>query len=129
MRFLVAEGRKDLAEELRLRLAAVDSGLISVGSIWLALSSHQRAVLVLLAKFRSVRRVRGCVYEVATTEDRAQPAFPTRLGTIRALGARGLIDWTGGAFDPESSAIISDRGRFVVTHGPANTHWMGSNHA
>ncbi len=126
IRFLLAEGRKDLADELHARLAADAAGLVRAGSTWLALSLHQRSVLLRLAKFRPVQRVRAKVYAVVAGAEPAQPAFPTRLATIRVLGAFGLIDWTGGAFDPEASAVISDRGRFVALHGSDNTHWMGS---
>lgn len=129
VRFLLAEGRKDLADQLRTRIAADNAGLVRAGSLWLTFSGHQRTVLLLLAKFRPVRRVRDKTYEVVAGVEPLQPAFPTRLATIRALGAFGLIDWTGGAFDPEASAVISDRGRFVALHGPDNTHWVGSGDA
>lgn len=126
LRFLLAEGRKDLADELRARISANDAGLVHAGSLWLTLSGHQRTVLLLLAKFRPVRRVRDKTYEIADLAESAETAFSTRLSTIRALGALGLIDWTGGVFDPEAAAMISDKGRFVALQGPDNTHWLGS---
>lgn len=40
-----------------------------------------------------------------------------RLATVRNLAARGLVDWDGGAFDPERRAVISELGRFVLAKG------------
>jgi hypothetical protein len=33
------------------------------------------------------------------------------------MAARGLLDWDGGAFDPEAAVTMSEQGRFVLAKG------------
>lgn len=46
---------------------------------------------------------------------------PIRLATLRKLAAHGLVDWDGGAFDPEAAAVLSEQGRFVLAKGRPET--------
>jgi hypothetical protein len=95
----------------------LDTGVSGAQSTWSALSQAQRAVLQEATEGdgratqdphnpnRFTMKVRmGCVIAI-------------RRPTIRALCERELMAWDGGAFNPEAAAVITERGRFAVTHG------------
>jgi hypothetical protein len=88
--------RPDLAGELEAKLRDVASGVERARNIWHSISPAQRRALEALGEGR---------------------ASDFRLATARNLCARDLIACAGGAFDPESKFVITEHGRFVLTHG------------
>lgn len=70
---------------------------------WAALSQAQRRVLSYMGEgYRSDFSALGVI---------------CGLRTARSLCARELIAVDGGAFDPESRFVTTERGRFVLAHG------------
>jgi hypothetical protein len=109
------EGRPDLADDLTQRLRDIDSGVHGARSTWHSISDAQRRVLLLLGSGpASLRRV-GRTYDVVSPL--GSRAIGIRLATARNLAARDLLEWTGGAFDPEASGVITEHARFVLKHG------------
>lgn len=113
---LIEEGRPDLADELDARLKDVETGVAQARSVWHSISPAQRRVLTQLASgATSLQRMEGTSYDVVSPL--GSQAVGIRLATVRALAARDLLDWTGGAFDPEKRAVLNEYGRFVVAKG------------
>src|SRR5580658_3016903 len=82
----------------------LDSGVMGARSTWHSISpAQQRALRTALEDTVDGKWVRG---------------IGAGVSTIRALCARDLMAWDGGAFDPEAAAVITERGRFVLAHGP-----------
>jgi hypothetical protein len=120
------EGRADLEAELDRNLRDVESGVTSARSTWHSISDAQRRVLILLAGGpASLRRMKGSTYDVVSSV--GSRATRIRLATVRNLASRGLLEWTGGAFDPEASARPTERMDFVMKHGrpEPGTHFEG----
>lgn len=92
------------AQRARLRAAAA----------WGSLSAAQARLLSGLRAHGWVLRRRGSMFDACAAGGSVAVAGVAHLRTVRALAARGLIDWDGGAFDPEAAAVLSDRGRFVA---------------
>lgn len=97
-----------------------DTGLYGARMCWHSISPAQRRTLLFLAPGRVLvrsARVRGHYDAVGTSAAVDTIAKAARLDTARNLASRGLLDWDGGALDPEGRAVPSDRGRFVLAHG------------
>jgi len=120
-------GRPDLVEDLDRRLRDGASGVTGARSAWHSISDPQRRALILLdgCHGRLVRPAGKATYVVMG--DRGQVAAGIRLATVRNLALRGLLEWHGGAFDPEAEAVMTERAAFVLRHGrPApGTHFEG----
>ncbi len=125
-----AVGRPEVADEMERNLQEVESGVRSARATWHSISDPQRALLAHVVERTGNMRL--------VISDRRAPAYqvdppgvplpkPARLSTVRALAARGLLDWDGGAFQPEGAAVANERARFVLKHGrPApGTHFHG----
>lgn len=126
MEMLHEEGRPDLAEGLVRRLKDIDSGVYGARSTWHSISDAQRRVLILLASGpASLKRMERTTYDVVSPA--GSRATGIRLATVRNLAARGLLEWTGGAFDPEAAARLTERADFVLKHGrpPAGQAFEG----
>lgn len=120
------EGRADLEADLDRRLKDGESGITNARSIWHSISDAQRRVLILLAGGPGdLRRMSGRTYAVVSPA--GTRATGIRLATVRNLASRDLLEWTGGAFDPEASARATERVGFVMKHGrPApGAHFPG----
>lgn len=116
------EGRPELADQLDQKIKDIDSGVQGARSTWHSISDTQRRVLLLLAggSQRQLARA-GDVYSIRGSGTADDPAKLIRTGirrpTVRALASRGLLEWTGGAFDPEAAAVLTEQARFVLKHG------------
>ncbi len=98
----------------------LDLGLTGARNCWHSLSPAQRRVLEALEPGRELVRLRCPRSGYAAVA--ARSALDSikricRLPTVRNLASRSLLDWDGGALDPEARAVLSDRGRFVLAHG------------
>ena len=115
---LIEGGRPDLAADLDANLKDIETGVSQARSVWHSISPTQRRALFRLASGpTSFRRMEGTRYDIVSPVGSMMTSV--RLATVRALAARGLLDWTGGAFDPEGSAVLNEYGRFVVAKGQA----------
>lgn len=113
-------GRPELADELDERLKLIESGVMGARSTWHSMSDAQRGLLAhVVERTGNMRLVIN--KEGALTYNVEPPgvplAKPARPATVRALAARGLLDWDGGAFRPEWAAVANERARFVLKHG------------
>ncbi|ACL60543.1 hypothetical protein [Methylobacterium nodulans] len=111
------KGRPDLLAELERNLRDVETGVSQARSAWHSISPAQRRVLEALGDGRRLVREGSSrtVYEAHGKPHALRRV--ARLATVRNLAARGLVDWDGGAFDPERRAVLSERGRFVLAKG------------
>ncbi len=97
-----------------------DLGLTGARSSWHSISPAQRRVLEALEPGRELVRLRcprSGYGAVATRSALDSIKRICRLSTVRNLASRSLLDWDGGALDPEARAVLSDQGRFVLAHG------------
>lgn len=117
VRELIREsGRPEIEAELDRALKDSASGVTSARSTWHSISDAQRRVLILLAGGPfSLHRLKGSTYDVVSSI--GSRATGIRLATVRSLAGRGLLEWTGGAFDPEASARPTEQMDFVMKHG------------
>lgn len=102
-----------------------DFGLTGARNSWHSISPAQRRVLEALEPGRELVRLRcprSGYGAVATRSALGSIKRICRLPTVRNLASRGLLDWDGGALDPEARAVLSDRGRFVLAHGKGRDH-------
>ena len=110
------DGRSDLEAEYNWALKDAESGVTGAQSTWHSISDAQRRVLILLSSGpATLRRTKGATYDVVSPA--GSRATGIRLATVRNLASRGLVEWTGGAFDPEASATATERVAFVMKHG------------
>lgn len=93
----------------------INLGITGAKNAWHSITPAQRRVLVTAAKRDG--RVTREGKEYRHDQGRHQLYKPFYAATVRALCARELMAWDGGAFDPEASAVLTERGRFVVLHG------------
>lgn len=120
--FLADEGPKGV-EALRrydARVRDVETGVYGARMCWHSLSPAQRRVCLFLAPGRVLVRSARCerYYDaVGSTPGVDTIAKAARLDTVRALARHGLVAWDGGAIDPETRAVGTERLRFVVEHG------------
>lgn len=108
--------RPDLAADLDAKYREIDLGIDGARSTWEALSPAQRRVLVDMAKGYPLIRDRGTDRFFITLKN-GMSFRACNLPTARSLCARELIAVEGGAFEPESKFVITERGRFVLKHG------------
>lgn len=113
-------GRPELADELEQNFQDVESGVTGARATWHSISDAQRALLAHVVErtgnMRLVISNRGALTYQVDPPGVPLPK-PARLSTVRALAARGLLDWDGGAFKPEWAAVANERAKFVLKHG------------
>lgn len=110
--WLISVDRPDLLADFDSNMRDVDLGLTAARNIWHSISAAQRHTLK-TAIYGPLER-----HGVWYGPNDGDFARVCKIGTIRNLIARSLVDCDGGAFDPEARVVISDHGRFVVKHGP-----------
>ena len=117
---LYAEGRPDLVADFDRNMRDLRLGLTGARNQWHSISEAQRRVLTSLAEGRHLRRSPVCPSEYdAVGNAVATISRGCRISTVRALCARDLLACDGTATDPECKIVITERGKFVVTHGQA----------
>jgi hypothetical protein len=100
------------------KMRDVRSGVAHARMLWHSISDAQRRVL------SDMERTRGHLWQNPNNPHayflRLEMGAVCRIGrpTVRALAARELLAWEGGAFTPEAKAVITERGLFLVKHGP-----------
>lgn len=113
-------GRDDLVADFDRKMREIDTGIYGARCTWESISDAQRRVLMAMAKDG------GALWQSMMNPNayhmRIAPGEAKRVGraTVRALAARELLAWDGGAFTPEAKAIITERGLFVVRHGTSH---------
>lgn len=110
------EGREDLVAEFDANMRDVETGIYRARNLWHSISPAQRAVLAHFPLTSGNRLRRAHSGYVVDGPGLPLPR-PVRLSTLRAMADRGLVDWDGGAFDPEAAAVLSEQGRFVLAKG------------
>lgn len=113
--FLIAEGRPDILAQYDEQMRLSDLGITGARMCWHSISLAQRWALTEAAKHGGRLERIGKEYR---HRDRHQPYRPIYLRTVRNLCARELLAWDGGIPDPEAAAVVTERGLFVLKHGP-----------
>jgi len=109
-------GRPDLVAEFDQNMKDVASGVARARNIWHSISPAQKRVLARMGDGgNKLQRFERGMYDVVNHLGSLETGI--RLATVRSLAARSLLDWNGGAFDPEALAVLSEQGRFVLAHG------------
>lgn len=113
--WLMRESGPEAVARYDARIKDIESGVYGARMAWHSISEAQRFTLEIASTTKCLRR------------RYSKPSFYVRDGgvslvcripTLRALCAHGLLSWDGGAFDPEAAAVITERGQFVLQHGP-----------
>ena len=112
--YLQSDGHAVAADDYLAKMREIDNGISGARGCWAAMTATQRRALT-EANIHGGRLDRdGKGYRHAS---RNQPYRPIYAASVRNLCRRDLMAWDGGAFDPEASAVVTERGRFVLKHG------------
>lgn len=115
---LLAEGRPDLVADLVARLRDIRLGLDAARNCWHSISSAQRRVLLLLAEGRVLVRPPHSRTRCHAIGPPHALGDVCSIATARALCKHELLACDGVLLDPERRMVLTERGRFVVRHGP-----------
>lgn len=115
---LFSEGRPDLVADLDAQMRRIALGLDGAGRTWQALSEPQRRVLRIMATGRKLVRCSWSRTRYGAVGEPDAISVVCGLPTVRNLSARELIHVDGGVLDPEKAFVLTERGAFVVKHGP-----------
>lgn len=115
---LLIEGRPDLVADLDKQMRRIALGLDSAGQTWHSISEAQRRVLTIMATGRKLIRCGWSKIRYGAVGEPHAISVVCGLPTVRNLSARELIHVDGGAMDPERVFVLTERGAFVVKHGP-----------
>lgn len=122
VRKLIADaGRPDVLAQYDQNMRDIDTGIAGARSTWHSISPAQRRALTALVNGDGKMQRRNGdspIYDGNLYGGRFYGPI-CRLPTVRNLIARELLACEGGAFDPECAVSITERGRFVVEHGPS----------
>lgn len=99
------------------KMRDVDSGVYGARMAWHSISAAQRRALVFAASGTGRLVKMNYRSDYGRTVSGDYPTRPIRIKTLRALCSHNLMAWDGGTFDPEAAAVVTERGRFVLTHG------------
>ena len=104
---------------------AADLGIDRAQSVWHSISDAQRRLVAVmgvgarqLRQFHSTANPGNSSFDVYDERGLVAKFGMFRCATVRNLASRELLEWTGGAFDPEASAVPTERLRFVLKWGP-----------
>lgn len=120
--WLLKESGPEAVARYDAKIKDIDSGVYGARGTWHALSAAQRHTLVEIGKSQT-----GKVHLASGGRSYLLNFYPFGCGrigvkaTIRNLCSRDLLAWDGGTFEPERVAVITERGRFVLQHGPTKT--------
>lgn len=119
---LLSEGRPDLLAGLDNQMRRIALGLDGAGRTWQSISEKQRQVLSIMATGRKLRRSCSGKPSRPRYDAYGEPhaiSDVCDIRTVRNLCARELCHVDGGALDPEKVIVLTERGAFVVKHGPS----------
>ena len=124
MRALIAESGNSVALSLyNIDMREIDLGLKSARSCWASISPAQARALAIAGTGAVLWRKQAYPLQYTTFNGPLGVVLRVcSLATARALCAHELLAPDGGAFDPESKFVITERGSFVLHHG----HHLGS---
>jgi hypothetical protein len=119
-------GASDLWRRYQERMIALDLGIDRAQAVWHSISDAQRRLVAALGPAgryleRHGTRRFNIIVRFATAigaESVWVCVWQPGLATVRNLAERELLEWTGGVFDSEASAVPTERLRFVLRHGP-----------
>lgn len=117
---LYENGRPDLVAELDAKMKRIENGIDGAERAWHSISETQRLALEFAATVggRLVRSTLRPRRYVCGPDYLTAPPKPIYTKTVRNICSRELMAWDGGAFEPEGAAVITERGLFVLKHGP-----------
>lgn len=113
---LLAEAGPEALARYEAKMKEVALGVDHAQMVWHSISNAQRRALKGISEGRC-RRVNN--YYLVGESGRF--VWKERVATIRNLADRGLIDWDGGAFEPEREAVLSEAGRFLLAKGASHS--------
>lgn len=124
-KMLADSGHHDVLAWFDAKMRDIDLGIDGARATWGALSQAQRRVLESMGDGRALRRASASRtrYDAINADrkiDLDSDFNICGLPTARNLSARELIVVAGGALDPEAKFVITERGQFVLEHGPAH---------
>jgi len=114
---LMEAGRSDLVSDLDTNLRDIRLGLTGARSAWHSISKAQRSVLEVMVSGRWLVRSPASRTRYDAHGEPFAVSNVCGIATIRNLTARDLLACDGTAFDPEARLVLTERGRFVLTHG------------
>lgn len=116
---IIEAGRPDVLAQYDEAMRLNRLGITGARATWHSISAAQRRVLTFMgeSKRRLVRSAGTRHFYDAHGEPHAVGRV-TGILTVRNLCSRELLAWDGGAFEPERAAVLTERGRFVLAHGP-----------
>lgn len=117
-RLILEAGRPDLLAAFDKDMKELDNGVRGVRNAWHSLTSKQRFVLRLMGSGRYMSKSLRCRSMFDALGKAPAILSVCKVSTLRALSSRELIHVNGGPFDPEDSFVITERGSFVLKHGP-----------
>jgi hypothetical protein len=111
---LLEGGHTDALAKFDRNMRDIALGITSARNCWHSLSSAQRRVLQLVCESpRRLVRSPGTMHFYDALGEPYAISRASGLKTVRTLADRELLEWNGGAFDPERIAVLTERGRFV----------------
>lgn len=114
---IIEAGRPDVLAQYDEALRLNRLGVTGARATWRSISEAQRRVIEQMGDgaklWRDPMNHRAYFLRV-----KMGAVIRVRIATVRALASRELIAWEGGAFEPEAKASLTERGRFVLAHGP-----------
>lgn len=112
---ILQNGGKDALADFDRQMRDLDLGVTGARAKWHSLSDKQRRTMQALRVGAALVRIPNttgyCVNSIGHL------GKVCSLPTARALSRHELIAPDGGAFDPESRFVLTERGRFVFAHG------------
>lgn len=112
---LLAEGGPEALAYYDAKMKEIALGITTARNCWHSISLVQRFALQEAAKYGGRFDRVGKEYRHSRRNQSYRPIY---LRTVKGLCAHELMAWDGGVPDPEAAAVITERGLFVLKHGP-----------
>ncbi len=116
--FLADHGEKGIKilREYDAAMKDISLGITEAKATWHSISKAARRVLL---------RLEGTPGQALCRRDEHSSVYVIeggteavcKLPTLRNLCLRDLMEWRGGAFDPEKAAVLTEKAIFVLKHG------------
>lgn len=108
---LLEANRPDVLAEYDQAMRDLDTGVTGARNCWHSISPAQRLALTVADQHGGRLTREGKAYYLRYG---GVPYRPIYARTVRGLCGRDLMAWDGGLPDPELSAVVTERGRFVL---------------